>query len=555
MFKSIFTSRYPLWNIHLNSNKTAREFVDERVKKVLDKISDHILNNNYQFIKKKFDNCLLKMHLNYNLIQQINPIVSDLTYYETINKKYNFKNYHPNFFLKKIKINYKIFFQIVKSIFKILYFLNLKNKKIPKKNYSFLVEFFFGLKQKNDFPDLKYFSKEKTLFFFNQQLKPHHIVVKNLLKNKFKHDYITLNKFNKNYIKYKKFELEKISSVSRNVLKIILLNFFKNPTNAYINSILSNFVIDYEMYRQIFTRYNIKIFVHSLSYDKFFAPVRQALNDCDAININYLRSYYTNKINSYLAQPDELIFSWGKYFSKNFDKESNCNKNIFYSKPYFDYLKVDSNFFKYVKRKSYKKKVISIFDTSCYDAGIFSPINYNRIMEYIINYVIKNKELFLIIKYKNPSTKKTFLKKKLISKLEKQNRILEIDTPHFNTSSIYKVSNLVISMNTLSVGAEALYHGTDSLNYVVKSFSKSNLLNFNELYPFAFSSYNEFIKNFKIKIKTKKNKKKLLNLKKFLFNKKESIDSKNFIKYFLKHSKLGKTKKEIITNFKKLNKL
>ena len=165
-------------------------------------------------------------------------------------------------------------------------------------------------------------------------------------------------------------------------------------------------------------------------------------------------------------------------------------------------------------------------------------------MEYIVNYAIVNKNIFLIIKYKNPSTKKNFYKKELIKKLLDQKRILEIDTPHFNTLSIYKISKIVISMNTLSVGAEALYHGCDSLNFLVKSFNQSDLKNFNKIYPFGYTNLKNFKKNFEMKLKSKIKNQKLLKLKKYLLNNSNSIDSSKFIKYFIKNSKVVYLKKK-----------
>ena len=423
--------------------------------------------------------------------------------------------------------------------------------RFDEKSFPIIVEYFYGLKQKNDFPDIDYFDKQKILFSFRHELKQHHLSVKNLKDKKFKYNYINLNKLNSKYLDLSKFDLDKISVKSRESLKKVLFYLIRNPKKAFLNSLILKFILEYEVNYQIFKRFNTKVLVHSLSWDKFFAPIRQALNDCNAININYLRSYYTNKINSLLAQPDEIIFSWGKYFEKNFDRKSNFNRNIFNSRPYFNKLIKDKNFIKSIKKRANGKKIVSIFDTSLHKEGIFSPHLYNSLMEYIVNYSIANKNIFLIIKYKNPSTKKIFYKNELIKKLLDQKRILEIDTPHFNTLSIYKTSKIVVSMNTLSVGAEALYHGCDSLNFLVKSFNQSNLKNFNKIYPFGYTNLKIFKKNFEMKLKSKINNKKLLKLKKYLFNSSNSIDSSKFIKYFIKNSKNNLSKEEIIKNYKK----
>ena len=547
MFTTKSRTDYKLWKYFPNKNKSLRELVDENVRDVLENLTEDIIAKNYKFLTKKFNKELLKMHLKYCLIDYIYPEIIQLT----LDKKFKTKDFRSDLFFKKFNFDINSLSQVFKSIVKVIIFLNLRKKKFNKKTFPIIVEYFYGLKQKNDFPDIDNFDKQKILFSFRQELKQHHLSVKNLKGKKFKYNYINLNKLNSKFLDLNKFDLEKISVKSRESLKKVLFCLVRNPKKAFLNSLILKFILEYEVNYQIFKRFNTKVLVHSLSLDKFFPPIRQALNDCNAININYLRSYYTNKINSLLAQPDEIIFSWGKYFEKNFDKKSNFNKNIFNSKPYFDKLSKDKKFIKSIKKKANGKKIVSIFDTSSHDVGIFSPHLYNSLMEYIVNYTINNENIFLIIKYKNPSTKKTFYKNELIKKLLNQKRVLEIDTPHYNTLSIYKISKIVISMNTLSVGAEALYHGCDSLNFLVKSFNQSDLKNFNKIYPFGYTNLKNFKNNFEKKLKSKINNKKLSKLKKYLFDSTNYIDSSKFIKYFIKNSKSSLSKEEIIKNYKK----
>ncbi len=106
-------------------------------------------------------------------------------------------------------------------------------------------------------------------------------------------------------------------------------------------------------------------------------------------------------------------------------------------------------------------------------------------------------------------------------------------------------------MNTLSVGAEALYHGCDSLNFLVKSFNQSDLKNFNKIYPFGYTNLKDFKKNFEKKLKSQVNNQKLSKLKKYLFNGTNNVDSSKFIKYFIKNSKTSLSKEKIIKNYKK----
>ena len=411
------------------------------------------------------------------------------------------------------------------------------------------MEYFYGLKQKNDFPDIDKFKKRDILFLFRHKLKDHFLSVKQL--KKFNYDYITLNKQNSKYIDSKNFDLEKISNKTKKYLKKVLVLFLKKPNKAFTNYLILNFILDYEFYRQIFKRFNTKIFVHSLTLDNLFPPIRQALNDCNAVNVSYLRSYYKDKINSILAQPDEILFAWGKYFEKNFDKSSNLNKHIFYSKPYFSKLSDDKKFTKLLRKKANGKKIISLFDTNCHDASIFSPHDYNSLMENVLNYVIRNKNTFLIIKFKYPMSKITFSKQHLLDKLLKEKRVIEIYKPFFNSSSIFTVSKLVVSMNTLSIGAEALYKGKDSLNFVLKTFNKNHLNNFNKIYDFTSTDLKDFEKKFHLKMKSKVNHKKLLKLKKYIFQNSEKNNSTNFIKFFIKETKENLSKEKIIKNYVK----
>ncbi len=544
MFISKSKTDYELWKHDSKKNKSLREMVDENLRDILEKLSEDIISKNYNFLQKKFDKELLKLHLKYNLLNYVYPIAIELA----SNKKLKLKNLNTNFFLNKINFGFNSFLQITNSIINSVYFLNLKKKNLVKKKYPIMVEYFYGVKQKNDFPDINNFKRNDILFLFRQELDPWFLSVKSLQQKKFNYDYICLNKLNSKYIDYKKFPLNKISTKTRESLKKILIYSINSPKKAFINSFIIKFILDYEIYYQIFKRFDTKVFVHSLTLDKFFAPIRQALDDCNAINVNYLRSYYTNKINSFLAQPDEIIFSWGKFFEKNFDKKSNINKNIFYSKPYFAKLTEDKKLIKLIKKKTKNKKIISLFDTSAYDTGIFSPQKHDSLMQYILNYVVKNKDTFLIIKYKNPYTKKAFKKRNLINKLSNQKRILEIETPYYNTLSIYKISKLIVSMNTLSIGTEALYHGCDSLNLLVKSFNKSDLESFNKIYPFGYTNMKNFSKIFEFKMKSKKNIEKLNKLRNYIFHN-YSINSSNFIKYFIEKSKNDLSKTKIIKEY------
>ena len=545
MFKIKPHKNFELWKFYPKKKKTLREITDQNYDVILENLYQDIVLKDYSFLKKKFDLELIKLHLKFNLKNYILPLVINLTR----DKEFTLKKYKSEFFLKKIKYDFKFFFKFFYFIIKTIIFLNINKKAQQKKNYPIIVEYFYGLKQKNDFPDINKFGKKDILFLFRYKLQDHFKSVNEL--KKFTYNYITLNKQNSKYIDYINFDMETISDKTRKYLKQILLLFLIKPKKAFINLFILKFILDYELYHQIFKRFNTKIFVHSLSYDNSFPSIRQALDDCNAVNVNYLRSYFTNKSRSILAQPDEILFVWGKYFENNFHKLSNLNKHLLYSKPYFAKLNKNKKFIKTFIKKANGKKIISLFDTNAIDTSPFSPHDYNSLMEYLLNYVIKNKNTFLIIKFKNSTTKNIFSKRYLLDKLIKQKRAIEIDKPYFDSSSIFHLSKLVVSMNTLSIGAEALYNGRDSLNFVSKSFDKKQFNNFNKIYDFVSIDLKDFAKKFDLKIKSKVNYKKLFKLKKYIFKNSEKTNSSNFIKFFIKKSKENFSKEKIIKNYKK----
>ena len=133
MFISKSKTDYELWKHDSKKNKSLREMVDENLRDILEKLSEDIISKNYNFLQKKFDKELLKLHLKYNLLNYVYPIAIELA----SNKKLKLKNLNTNFFLNKINFGFNSFLQITNSIINSIYFLNLKKKKFSKKKIPY----------------------------------------------------------------------------------------------------------------------------------------------------------------------------------------------------------------------------------------------------------------------------------------------------------------------------------------------------------------------------------------------------------------------------------
>ena len=90
-----------------------------------------------------------------------------------------------------------------------------------------------------------------------------------------------------------------------------------------------------------------------------------------------------------------IIFLGVDISKKILIKNLTLSKVSFNSKPYFDKLSKDKGSYKiYKKKRQMEKKIVSIFDTSSHEVGIFSPHLYASLMEYIVNYAIDNENIF-----------------------------------------------------------------------------------------------------------------------------------------------------------------
>ena len=529
MFIGKYTKFLPYWKYYHNNKITYREFFDNRVKKELKKKIDKILDKkNFKSLKSDFNSDYLEMFLSYYLLKETYVKSSD----NYIKKKLLIKK---NFFDFKEKFNYlNLFFfkikLIIKTIIKLIS-LSLKNstKNKNKKNYDFLVQFFHGgLNDKIDFPDQLYFKSKnrKTLTLFDRDF-PNRFSQASTQK-KIKKDFICIKKL-KSKQNSNIFKINEFSSKSKKSIKKMLINF---PRYPYLSSIFIEYIFVYELYYQILKSYKIKVFVHGKTMDNEIAPIREALDKLNILNINYSRSYLPSTYNDFLSQPDELVFFWGKQMENIFDKRQNKIKYLIESHPYF----ASSNKKKTLIKIKKNYKVVSIFDSSFDIDTAFNPQVYNDFMNFALKYISENKNLYLIIKNKWQSTGAKIKDNIYLKNLIKQKRVRIFHKSYSNNFNIFNISDLVVSFASLSVGSEALYYKKDSLNIVANSY-RNNLLNsFNKIYPFAYKDLDKSKKIFLEKIKRKNvNKKKLVKLNKFFFKENCKDQSKKFLNSYLKY--------------------
>ena len=124
---------------------------------------------------------------------------------------------------------------------------------------------------------------------------------------------------------------------------------------------------------------------------------------------------------------------------------------------------------------------------------------------------------------------------KIIHKLKKQKRLVIFDTQYINNAAIYELSDLVISIGTLTITAEAIANKKESICFSTDAVKKSFLKEINKINPSVFDNLKEFKKNLNKKIKFNYKKDKLNNLNNYFFEK-EKRDT-NIQKYIINYIK------------------
>jgi len=494
--------KYPL---HLQfKGKTLREIVNKTTNKIIKKETNKIL------IKKKnkiflsfFSYNLLSLFLSFYIRRKIYYKVSNNVILKYKEKKQN--RYKNLFRYDLIDIIYilKIILKFLKFI--LSNFLN-KFKKNKSEIFDILVQYQNGNRKinKQDFPYLSNLMKVKKKF------KIKYLISDSLNYNGLKglkgikYNYISTKKFKG--LKHKPFYINDISKKSKKGILFCLKNYFSDPL---ILSIYLDFIMTYEYHFQLIKHHKVKTYINN-NWDERIPAIRQAINDLSGTTLAFQNSYFNNKETAFLQHPTDIVFTWGKNSEKLLDSKENFIKKI---------VKIDPNNFSY-KKKSKKRiiKIITIFDSSFNNDGFISPQMYNKFLKIILSKMQNSKNLYIQLKHKYFSFDKYIDKENLllIEKLKKKNKFKSFKRSVSNNEIIAE-TDLVISIGTLSISAEALFKKVDSIVLCNNAIDKKFLKQINNIYPFAFYNLNEFEKNLNKKLDFDINILKIAKLKKFFF--------------------------------------
>jgi hypothetical protein len=503
----LFNSKnIPLYIYDKKKQKYLRTLFQEKLNKFLIKESERI----YLFFKKKklvdeFNSALLKMHLMYEIRNQNYHKIRDeylhTHFKKSFKKSYNYKSKTIYVIKKSIKL---IFF----FIFFWIHFIFPKKKKI---SFDVVIQNTFSnyKNSKENFPYKKFILRKKK--FTSLHLKP-------------KYNGSSFFSYFSNFYN----EVSYINFFQNDKNNIFFINNLKNNTfrifksfilNPYKISLLIDFIIYYYLYFLLFKFYKTKIFIHSLSFDDQIPSIRQAAEKCNVNVIGFKRSNYQSKTVSFLCQPEEILFDWGKN-DKELDQKSNVIKKKYKIFPsFFLGKKIISNI-----KKNYT--VITIFDTTFNIDGFISRTDFNKFLNVIFNEIIKNKKLFLQIKLKgtfyNFNSIIDINNNNLLNEINIQKRVKIFEGKYLSNNNIIANSDFVCSVNSLTIGYEALANKIDSLTFCNKDHNPIFIKKMNNIYFFATCNIDEFSKIFKNKINNGKNIILINKLHKYFFSRKLS---------------------------------
>lgn len=522
-FKTI--KEFPLYT-KIN-NKSLKSKIEPEVIRLVKKKSNKILKEKeLKYLLKYFDKKYILLHFYYFFFERIYFKVSA----NKINKILKKDKKFTIFSFDIIDISYLL--RALKKLIIFFYFFLFKKNKQKNRNFKILINY-----------NLNYQAGATRDIF----------IIKSLLKSKkmgflLEKKLFSLNKKEKKFLKnnsissVKNIELNseifvpnKISEKTKKCLNYYLLNFYKNPI---LISYIIEFIILYEYNFQLFKFLGTKVYIDN-SYDYVIASKRQALKNLNAKNFSIQTSYYDPAKYNMLMQSNDIVFYWGKGTAKNINI-----KNHFIEK----LVKIDPFFLRYDKKNESKKKkftnnlkknnkLISLFDTNLDESCWISPSTYNLILNDVLLKVLNNKKINLILRLKFKDNIKYINSDnlKIVHKLEKQKRLVIFDTPYANNTAIYGLSDLVISIGSLTITAEAIANKKESLCFSTDVVQRSFLNEINKVHPTIFNNLKEFEKNLNEKIKFNNTKKKLNNLNNYFFEKeKENTNIQKYIMNYIK---------------------
>ena len=142
------------------------------------------------------------------------------------------------------------------------------------------------------------------------------------------------------------------------------------------------------------------------------------------------------------------------------------------------------------------------------------------------------------MKYKYSFTNETISESniEIIKKLKFQGRCKEYNNAYVNNSSIIRSSDLVLSINTISIASEALFHKVDSLSFCNNGYNDVFLRKLNTIFPFAYKNLNKIEEILENKIEKNFQINRVNKLHKYFFKKDlYPKDPKKFIESILRN--------------------
>lgn len=514
----------PLYTIQ--NNNTLKAKADSLIIKLVKYYSKKILLNNNKYLLKEFDKNYLLLFVSYYMRSKIYYKVCDSVINKYLNKKKNYKIF--------VHFDFVDFIYVSKVLLKLIRFFILRfsffKKKIKFENCDILIEYLNGNSlNRSDFPILNAIVKK------NKNIKIKYILSHQLPANsshdlkKLKNNHITRN--NIKVLKSKNFKFEQISYKTKRAMFFCLKNYFSHPLS---NSIFLDFLMIYEYYYQLIKCLKIKLYINS-NFDPNLPPIRQALKEFKSKCIGFQSSYVGSLTNSYLLANNDIFFAWGKNSEIYYNKKDNYIEKI---------LKVNPTHLKY-KRKVHKyknkNKIITIFDSSFKKNDFISPEDYNKFLKIIIDEINQRKNIILYIKHKYYGFNKFINTENqlCIDKLKSQKKFKSFFANEVSNTKLIEKSDLVISINTLSIAVESLLNSKESLTFCNLSIDKKLLKIVNKIHPFAYNNISDFENKLNLKLNFKKKNIKLKKLKKYFFEESErKINPTKYICDFVNDAQL-----------------
>ena len=227
--------------------------------------------------------------------------------------------------------------------------------------------------------------------------------------------------------------------------------------------------------------------------------------------------------NSFLSQPNDIVFSWGKDIEDSINIKDNFIEKLVNIYP--SYLKYSKNskseYKKFLINIKKKKKIITFFDSNMYETGWINPKDYNIILKILLSKINNSNNLFLVLKLKYSDHSKYINSEnlKLINKLAKNNNLILIKKKYQNNSTLINFSDLIISINSLTIAAEAIINKTDNICYCNDAVNKMLINKLNSIQPTAYMNLDQFKNKLALKLQFKRNNKKLTLLHDYFFEK------------------------------------